>query len=190
VLSFFILLDKDLIEFNHCHNSTWNANAEAYSKSDVSVGGARSATSVIDSVPIAATRITVAISAIIVAVATLTLDFSSLLQFRKWRSRSWKPFQNYDSVSFFEVRYSIVLSIKSTETAKKLLSFLQQVTRYLLEFRSVERGSKLRWSALSEKNLAASSTDICWILGVGKATTSFRTEKAANIKHRRRISGA
>jgi hypothetical protein len=57
--------------------------------------------------------------------AALTLDFSSLLQFRMWRHRSWKPPQNYDFVSFFEVRYSTVLSIKSTEMNKKYLSRLQ-----------------------------------------------------------------
>jgi hypothetical protein len=115
---------KELIDCNHSRNSTWNANPEAYSKSYVSVGGARSTTCVVV-VPIVATGIAVAIPAIVVAAAALTLDFSSLLQFRMWRHRSWKPPQNYDFVSFFEVRYSTVLSIKSTEINKKYLSRLQ-----------------------------------------------------------------
>jgi hypothetical protein len=113
-----------LIYCNQSRNSTWKADPNAYSKSYVSVGGARSATSAVG-VPVVATVVAVAISAIVVAVAALALDLSSLLQFRMWRSRSWKPFQDYNFVSFFKVRYSIVLSLKSTETTKKSLSRLQ-----------------------------------------------------------------
>ena len=76
-----LLPEKALPDRHNSCNSTWKADPDANSKSYVSVGSARSATSVVG-VSIVATTVAIAISAIIVAVAALALDLSSLLQLR------------------------------------------------------------------------------------------------------------